>query len=609
MTKAKAKRPLSTAHRVIRVVKSPFDRMAATIEKGYKWRHLLFVILWLAGIAFLVWKAQYGYGNRDECFYLTVPKRLCEGDSLLTGEWHVSQLAGTILYPVMKLYLLFNPSFEGALLHFRYIFIAFQAAVSLAVYGRLSRRGTIPALCGSLLLLLYAPFNIMALSYNSMGIGFFALATSIFVTAEARPRLDMLLAGVFYALSVLCCPYLAVLWVLWGLATAVAALGAAVSRSAGNLPLRLSGKAYLFFTIGIAVPALAFMILLFSRATTTEVLSAIPKILDDPEHSSFRLLDSLRHFRRSLLTSNSRAHETLIFTGILGVIALVDRRSGSRKALWFCLSALVCIYYALGFREDPYVNFLMLPLGILGLESFLLTEKRDRAAFYGMFLPSLFYSYAICSSSNQAFYVISSAFTVGSVISLVFVGQFLSELSGKDPSVLALRVPALLAAAASFLTVFVFFMQIRSTQTFWDSDVAELDTRIGEGLNRGITTTEYYARADERIYKAMEPVRQAEGENILYFSKNTGLYLLDGKHNAAFSAWMSLGDFEEWEVGIALDRLCAYYELNPDKFPDVVFVDRAELWILEAVTTRLGLEDWNRTSNSEGYLLLKEAEK
>ena len=42
----------------------------------------------------------------DEGFYLTIPYRLIQGDCLLVDEWHVSQLAGFLLIPVLKLYLL-----------------------------------------------------------------------------------------------------------------------------------------------------------------------------------------------------------------------------------------------------------------------------------------------------------------------------------------------------------------------------------------------------------------------------------------------------------------------------------------------------------------------
>ena len=66
---------------------------------------LFFAILCAAIIVFFVYIAQYGYNGYDESFYLTVPYRLVQGDTLLRDEWHPSQLVGFIMYPVMWLYM------------------------------------------------------------------------------------------------------------------------------------------------------------------------------------------------------------------------------------------------------------------------------------------------------------------------------------------------------------------------------------------------------------------------------------------------------------------------------------------------------------------------
>ncbi len=77
----------------------------------------------LTGVSlFLLWKWKYGFGNIDECFYLTIPLRLCQGDSLVGQEWHLSLLSSIFLVVPMKLQLMLWGGTEGVVLHFRYLF-------------------------------------------------------------------------------------------------------------------------------------------------------------------------------------------------------------------------------------------------------------------------------------------------------------------------------------------------------------------------------------------------------------------------------------------------------------------------------------------------------
>lgn len=37
-------------------------------------------------LLFSLWKSRYGFGFRDETFYLTIPYRMCHGDKLFLNE-------------------------------------------------------------------------------------------------------------------------------------------------------------------------------------------------------------------------------------------------------------------------------------------------------------------------------------------------------------------------------------------------------------------------------------------------------------------------------------------------------------------------------------------
>ena len=80
--------------------------MRKRIEAVQK-RDFIFALLFLAGTGMIFYKCAFGYSFWDEPFYLTIPQRLFQGDSLFTQEWHLSQLASVLIYPFFALYRLF----------------------------------------------------------------------------------------------------------------------------------------------------------------------------------------------------------------------------------------------------------------------------------------------------------------------------------------------------------------------------------------------------------------------------------------------------------------------------------------------------------------------
>ena len=154
---------------------------------------------------FLLWKCKIGFANIDESFYLTIPYRLCRGDGLIIHEWHLSQLSGFLLFPIMRIYLGIVRSTEGILLNFRYIFTFLWTVSACFVFYRLKSISLLGAMVSSICYMLYTPFGIMALSYNSMGIMLMLISCIIVVTSLKCVRQQYCIAGILFAGAVLCC--------------------------------------------------------------------------------------------------------------------------------------------------------------------------------------------------------------------------------------------------------------------------------------------------------------------------------------------------------------------------------------------------------------------
>ena len=237
---------------------------------------VFFLLLMLAAV-FFCWRCRYGFADWDESFYLTIPRRLTQGDRLLIHEWHVSQLSGVLLYLPVLLFEKLTGGTDGIYLAFRYLCVAVQTLTAAAVYLRLRRYHRIGAAAGALALAVYTPFGINALSYNSLGVLFMTLTGALLAPAERNDRAVYVLAGLCFAGAVLCCPHLALVYLLY------AAVVILRRKKEYALPA-FSPRAFGLFTLGAAVLAVYFFAVGLAGAELSELPEALRGIFSDPEH-------------------------------------------------------------------------------------------------------------------------------------------------------------------------------------------------------------------------------------------------------------------------------------------------------------------------------------
>ena len=129
----------------------------------------------------------------------------------------MSQLSSVLLYLPVLLFTRLTGGTAGIYLALRYLYVAVQCLVAATVYLRLRRYHSLGAAAGALALAVYAPYGINALSYNSLGILLMAMTGALLVPAEEESRAAYILAGLSFAGSVLCCPYLIAVYLLYAL--------------------------------------------------------------------------------------------------------------------------------------------------------------------------------------------------------------------------------------------------------------------------------------------------------------------------------------------------------------------------------------------------------
>lgn len=559
--------------------------LSHTINPRKYWRGGAFALLFAAAVLFALWKCPFGFGSYDDAFYLTVPHRLSMGDALFVDEWHVSQMAGLFTTPLVWLYRVLTGSTDGILLAARYAYVFFHGLVSLFFYQRVRESGL--AAAAALSWFLFAPYDIMALSYNTMALDFILLSGLLLSTAERR--WCWALSGLFLAGAVLCCPYFVLAYFLYAAGVGVRALLRGRGSAGGGV---LSPARLLWLTAGCAAAAALFLLYVLTACGVRGVLDNLPYILADPEHQAMSPVVKLQNTWYALVNCHPLFRYVLWGFAALLLALLADRGRQSRRWVYLAFScALALAGYAL-FRAgavDTYYNAIMLPMLIPGFTAFLLCRERPWGLFAALFLSGLVYAAAVTLGSNNYFYAFSMACALPNAAGLLFVGKLLQEQAVDRTGTLFGPWPRRAAAGAAALAVCALLLlqvHVKARHCFMDDAPAALTDVLEDGPGRGIRTTPYRAGVYERLNGELQVYKTLPQGKLLILNERSWCPLAaDPMEYATFSGWIS------GENQAALDRLEDYYRLNPDKVPDYIFLSKNCLFdhpaaILESAQSR-----------------------
>ena len=542
--------------------------MIPKIKKHSALRDGFFVAGTVLLLFFSLWKSRYGLSIYDEAFYLTIPYRMCHGDKLFLNEWHVSQLSALLQYPLMKLYLLVHPSTDGIILDFRRIYIAVNFAGGLLAYRRLRKYGA-GAAAAVLLYLLYAPYNIMALSYNSMGLlcGFLC---AVYLSTAAKNS-DYIIAGLFFAGLVLCQPLmLAEFAVVYPVLICVSLI----------LKRRELLRGLLCFLLGCVILAIPVLFYLVFSVGISNIIAALPLMMSDPEHDMGELL-SLSFIYRSVvdyylpempagLKFISRSALKVLYLGFVPIWAaiLLDRGRSRRAALYLSLSALLCaligaaytLLYPYKSTYISYVNHLLFPWLLHGACLMPLLTKSERwqlSLFYALgFLHALSFL-----TSNQGGNVFSVALLPACLASIMLSIKYCSSLGR------AKAVPVFICTAVSAALL----LYVRAGYCFMSPPVSQFDTQCISGPAAGIYAAEADAARCDSVSLSMKSKSFDANGNALFLATDPQFYLCTDAGLAQYSAWLS------FNIDSTPARLEAYYGLDPDKRPNTIVIEKSIL--------------------------------
>lgn len=543
---------------------------------------LLFVCALVPLLFFFVWKCRFGYGGCDEPFYLTLAQRLSFGDALLSEEWNLSQLSGILLLPFYRLHALIAGGTDGIVLHFRYIYTAVQFLTAALLYLTL-RRYRYGALCAVLVFVIYSPYDVMALSYNTFALMAMALCLSLLSCCRPDGRAGYLLAGFCYAVAVIANPYIIILYLLCAAAFVIALLIRAALRAHGNA-LKQCGRGLLFFTLGAALPAAYLLILVFSRAGIHTIMENLSAILQDPEHASRSVKEALYSICYVMRTTFGSFLAAWL---LLTVLSLIDRKR-SHAWMYFCMTALVtatAVMIHIPSIQTDY-NYIMFPITMCGLSAYLLTRKKDHRVFLFLWCLGMLYAFCLGAASNQGENAICMGMPAAAVGSVLLIWEFIKEQLDSAKTIPAnagsrrFTTPLVLCVAALlFLSQLGAECYAKAVHAFWEPSVSALDMKITEGPLMGVRTTKEHADAYNTLLAEIHDYRNGSSEPVLFVTSSPWCYLYAGRPYGVYSSWISTFSARTGTgMELLLDRLGDYYRLHPDRIPTDIYIAKNDIW-------------------------------
>lgn len=587
--------------RIVEIIKTERINANKTI-----WQDYLFFALMIGALIFSFWKCRYGFAGDDEAFYLTIPQRLIDGDALIKDEWHLSQLSGIFMMPFVWLYTTIMQSTDGIILAARIFYIIFHATVSVIVYTRLRKYGYI-SVFASVLYFIFSPYNIMAMSYNTMGLDFITLTGAIIGTADYKKKLPVILSGITFAASVLCCPYLAVVYVLFGICVIVHQI---IKNKDIKFVLKselFSIKTFLFFTLGVSALAVVFLIFTLTRVSVNEIIEYLPYLMTDPEHPQIAFTTRFTSYFKSIFDFNEYFKYAFYSYVVMLVIMVADRKRKLHRSVYLIATTAIvifCYVIILPNLTYTYYNAIMFPIIFIGITSYILCDNKPRELFASLFILGILYSIAICFSSNQYFYIIAVALTSANLASYVFLGQLIKEMrTSPDNIEYAVWVKRGSFAFVAFMIILQasFQINVKAKHCFWEmGGMQSLTSQISSGPAKGIYTTDQNCNSYEKIRYDLSYYNGVQSDKILHLTRRTWCYLAtDNLPYGTLSAWIS------GEKPSSIDRLKVYYSVNPENTPKYIYIPKESDWDLTNIYGDAQAYGYTVTENDISYKLEK----
>lgn len=540
-------------------------------------KKILLVLFLIAAIILMTVRCFYGINFDDELAYISVVKRMMQGEWIILQDWNTPTiLSSWLTYQLLRLTGIFK--MEAYVLGFRLIYIVFQCLVAGTLFIWLKR--TKWSLAAILVYLFATPYNIYTLSYNTLSIGFMILVCAFIFTRTEWTQRRYIICGLLFSLCVLSNPFVILLYFIYFICTVFCT---ARKSSCHSL---LTVKGFLAVTAGAFGIFVLFMVSMLRQGSIAEYFQNAVLLLNDAEHgSSGNIFMQIGRAIYQLVRVYWRISIPMMI--ITGLTLFRKKENKYGKVLMLCAIA-VTAYGIIRFSfiyGSVYPNLMLVSLNFIGIETYLLTENKNKPLFYGWYLVGLLYAICIYIGTNTGILSGSAAFVVPSVACVLLLLDYAEEQTykGFTYALVILEIGCIL--------------WLRLTYVWADGKLDELAYRIEEGPCKYLYTSK---ESYERYQQTLELVFHANistEDSVLFMPMEPLPYLVSkGRYATPYTKRFKAN----------LTELKNYYGQNPNMLPDIVIANadcEPEEWeeILKVLAC-FEQEGYRREAEDSGFI-------
>lgn len=513
-------------------------------------------VLILALAAYVIKNIFVG-ADWDEGYGIVLGYRLAMGDKLFLEMWEPHQTSAIFTAFWIKLFLFLTNGVEFLNIYLRVIYFLIHGAISYFVYKTLLK-----CICPnqkhiafwlSIVFFVMCPKSIFIPEYSNLHIWFFTiLCMSILLyqcddIRQKNRMIFLLLAGLALTCDILVYPSMLILYF-----PLLAFIG---FRSKNIIHC-------LVFTIPCLLSSVIFMSYIFSYMTPGQLTDVLPYILNDSSHQAdmwiklyYRFTDFGPIVKVLLLTSVAAAVLTAIYTLLksgnifsIEIFLLIDfiLQVGYQFYCWFASDQGA--YY-------PHITHWFLLLS--GIYCYYRNEKKEKHCLFLIWISIINY-FGVMLLSNWGAEFLMPYLILGVLGGLECLGHYLDtrgiSLKGK--------IIPILCAMLIYNNVFGYCWLFIGGETN-HSNILTVSGLYTEGMRKRIYTTYMSAYGYNEKHEIWSEAVPA-GSNCIYMGVDQFSYLM-GDCRISAASTISTPVYDE--------SLLKYWEINPDRYPDVVVVE------------------------------------
>lgn len=572
---------------------------------------------------------------KDESFYVSIPFRLVNGDSLIQHEWHLTQFSSFFQYLPVYIWTSIKDSADSIIIFLRCVYLSIHTIIAIVIYGFFRKHGKW-AVMASMMFFVQIPYRYITISYQSVFVISVLLLSLCLLSIYQKNSIHFyIFAGICFGCCCVCNPLFCSVFLLYllicalwtkrqDLASAMIRMNSSNALKSGKKLTKrqkkeqkkqildafpnmekyscfFTKKAILWFSCGLSIIAVIAIVFFFSTGGTFySIQDNIENLLNSSEYG----ITSSSIFSKLKETINYFSMANLNMPWILPVLfiaLLLDkkRQTNKHRFVYLSISILWSILFIFAILKvsDFYSFAFSLPFFIFSTICYILTKNKNKNLFYCMYIPCLIATVFQYLAANTHLAAIGVVLAINNVAGVLFAMDLWKEMC---PILQSSSETTKKQKTNWFRNIIIvgFSLQILFYGIFYQHEqVHRKDSlKASVGPYKGLYMTEKQYNEYNKSINDLDLIKDIsqEYEPVLLASFNSWMYLYLDRPIATYTTWYP-GTLEP-------KLLINYYRENPEKIPKYIYYEASNP---NNVSTAMASEmfEFTREDLSNGVLL------